>query len=202
VIAGQCGAHFLSVDLKKETTEGIKNWFLRARENKPCILFFDEIDSIATSRDIGMAGTQEVVTQLLIEMDGMEELKQVVVIAATNRPHQIDSALMRPGRFDRLICIPLPDEAARREILKIQLRGKPVARSVDLQTLAAQTGNYSSADLSALCYEASMSLIRHSDKAHPAITMADFTVALDKIKASIAPEEIAYFEEMKTRYSR
>jgi transitional endoplasmic reticulum ATPase len=164
VIASQCSAHFLAVDIKKETSEGIKDWFIRARENKPSILFFDEIDSVGTSRDLVLSSGQGVTTQLLVELDGMEELKQIVVIAATNRPDQLDSALTRPGRFDRLIYIPPPDEKSRLEILKIHLKEKPVAEEVNLRQIAANTGNYSGADLAALCYEASMSLIRKSER--------------------------------------
>jgi len=202
VVAGQCGAHFLSVDLKKETTDGIKEWFIRARENKPSVLFFDEIDSIAASRDFGMMAGHGLVTQLLVELDGMEDLKQVVIIAATNKPDHLDSALMRPGRFDRLIYIPPPDESSRLEILRIHLQDKPLTDDVDLGTIARQTDNYSGADLGALCYEASMCLIRKADAPHPRITGEDITLAMEKIKSSIAPEDLSYFEEMKTKYSR
>lgn len=202
IIASQCNAHFLAVDIKKETSEGIKDWFIRARENKPSILFFDEIDSIGTSRDLVVASGQGVTTQLLVELDGMEELKQIVVIAATNRPSQLDSALMRPGRFDRLIYIPPPDEKSRLEILKIHLKGKPLTEEVSLRDAAANTENYSGADLAALCYEASMNLIRKSDEANPKISMADISSAMKKVRSSIMPEDLAYFNEMKTRYSR
>jgi len=202
IVASQCGAHFLSVDTKKETGESIKNWFIRARENKPSVLFFDEIDSIATSRDIGIVPDQGVVPQLLIEMDGMEELKQVIVIAATNRPDHIDGALMRPGRFDRLIYVPPPDEKARLKILKIHFKGKPLAKDVNLRAIAQKTENYSGADLAALCYEASMSLIRNPERPNPRVTMQDVLSAIEKIKSSIMPDELEYFEEMKERYSR
>lgn len=202
VVAGQCGAHFLSVDIKKESGESIRKWFVRARENKPSILFFDEIDSIAGSRDLAIMGDQGVVTQLLIEMDGMEELKQVVVIAATNRPDRLDSALMRPGRFDRLVYIPPPDEESRRKILEVHLQGKPLAADVDLSELARRTEDYSGADLAALCYEASMILIRGAGKEHKSICGADFMSAMEKVKPSITPEDRLYFDEMKERFSR
>ncbi len=202
VIAGQCNAHFLVVDVKKETSEGIKEWFIRARENKPSILFFDEIDSIGTSRNLVVASGQGVITQLLVELDGMEELKQIVVVAATNRPDLLDSALTRPGRFDRLVYIPPPDEKSRLEILKVHLKEKPVDGQVSLHKVAAGTENYSGADLAALCYEASMNLIRRSDEANPKINMADISSAMKKVRSSITPEELAYFNEMKTKYAR
>ena len=202
IVASECGAHFLSVDSKKESGESIRKWFIRARENKPSILFFDEIDSIAASRDLGGISGQGIVPQLLVEMDGMEDLKQVVIIAATNRPDQLDGALMRPGRFDRLIYIPPPDEKSRRKIVRIHLKGKPLARGIDLAAISRETEGYSGADLAALCYEASMSLIRKSDSGHQKITMDDITVAMGKIKSSISAEELEYFEEMKAKYSR
>jgi transitional endoplasmic reticulum ATPase len=202
IIANQCGAHFLSVDVRKEKAESICEWFVRARENKPSILFFDEIDAIATARGMGGTISQDVVAQLLIELDGMEELKQVVVVAATNRPDQIDSALMRPGRFDRLIYIPPPDEKSRLQILRIHLRGKPLDKDVNLSMLAEKTKNYSGADLSALCYEASMNLIRRAKKGYTEISVADFSSALKKVKSSITQEDIAYFDEIAKMYVR
>ncbi len=202
VVASQCGAHFLSVDIKKESAEGIRKWFIRARENIPSILFFDEIDSIAASRDFGPMINQGVVTQLLVEMDGMEELKQIVVLAATNRPDQLDTALMRPGRFDRLIYIPPPDNESREKILRVCLKGKPLSVDVNLRTIAESTDNYSGADLSALCYEVSMDLIRKPKEGHLQIHMKDFISAMKKIKASITQEELTYYDEMKERYSR
>ncbi len=202
IVAQQCGAYFLSVDVKKETSESIREWFIRARENKPSILFFDEIDSIATSRQFSALVGQGVVTQLLVELDGTEDLTQVAVLAATNRPDLLDSALMRPGRFDRLVYVPPPDRKSRLAILKIHLRGKPMAADVDLGQVAAKTENYSGADLAAICYEASMNLIRRSNEADPRITMFDLSSAMKTIKTSLTPEELAYSNEMKTRYAR
>ena len=132
----------------------------------------------------------------------MEELRQVAVIGATNRPDQLDSALMRPGRFDRLVYIPPPDEASRLQVLQIHLRGKPLADDVDLPGIAAMTENYSGADLAALCYEASMSLIRKADEGHDRICMADISLALQKVQPSVSADDLAYFNGMKARYSR
>jgi len=202
VLSSHCSAHFIPVDLTRQTPETIKSWFIRARENKPCILFFDEIDSIALSRDYGPVTNQSVLTQLLEELDGVDELKQVVVIAATNRPDQIDSALMRPGRFDRLIYIPPPDLAARKQILRIHLEGKPLAKDLPLGVIARMTENYSAADLAALCYEVSMCLIRKPYRARFQITMDDFSSALRRIRPSITPEELTHFENLRAIYSR
>jgi len=202
IVSSQCEAHFLLVDIKKETGESIRKWFIRAKENRPSVLFFDEIDSIAESRDMAITVSQGVVQQLLVEMDGVEDLKQVVVMAATNRPDRLDNALMRPGRFDRMIYIPPPDEEARREILGIHLKGKPLADDVNLDMIIAETKNYSGADLSALCYEASMCLIRRSDDKKPMIMMEDFRSALAKVRSSITDQELEYFEEIKAAYSR
>lgn len=202
VVALRCQAHFLSVDLKQINAEEIKDWFIRARENKPCVLFFDEIDSIAASRDLMSIQGHPVITQLLVELDGMEDLNKVIVVAATNRPDQIDGALMRPGRLDRLIYIPPPDLESRLQILMIGLKDKPLFDDVDIWHIADKTEGYSGADLNALCYEAAMNLIRRANEPDPKISKEDFDFALKKIKPSITKEELVYFSEMKLRYSR
>jgi SpoVK/Ycf46/Vps4 family AAA+-type ATPase len=109
---------------------------------------------------------------------------------------------MRPGRFDRLIYIPPPDKESRRKILQVHLKGKPLDDDVDLRDIAEMTPDYSGADLAALCYEASMVLIRGLEKGRNQITMRDFVSALEKVKPSVTLEELAYFNEMKERYSR
>ena len=202
IVASRCQAHFLSVDIKKESAEGIRDWFIRARENRPCILFFDEIDSIGMSREAGPTAGQSLVTQLLVELDGIEDLKQVVVIAATNRPDHLDAALLRPGRLDRLVYVPPPTEAGRLDILRIHLAGKPVAVDVDLADIAARTADYTGADLTALCYEASMNLIRRAGDGESMITAGDFSDALGKIGLSLSAEDLDYYSRMKAKYSR
>jgi transitional endoplasmic reticulum ATPase len=202
IVAQQCSAKFLPVDAKKESAESIREWFIRARENKPCVLFFDEIDSIASARWADIGGGTGVVTQLLVELDGMKDLKQVVVVAATNRPDALDYALLRPGRFDRLIYIPPPEPASREQILRIHLHGKPVAADMDLAEIAARTENYSGADIAAVCYEAAMSLIRQSDRPESQIQQQDLLASLERVKPSIRAEDLAYFSEMKERFRR
>merc|ERR1711959_120359 len=140
--------------------------FDKARGAAPCVLFFDELDSIAKSRgsssgDAGGAGDR-VMNQLLTEMDGMNSKKQVFIIGATNRPDIIDTALMRPGRLDQLIYIPMPDYKARVSILNAVLRKSPVAESVDLQYIAEKTDKYSGADLTEICQRAAKLAIREN----------------------------------------
>lgn len=168
-VATESEANFISVKgpefLSKwvgESERAVRETFRKARQAAPCIIFFDEIDAIAPQR--GSLGdthvTERVISQLLTEMDGLEELRDVTVIAATNRPDIIDPALLRPGRFDRLIYIPPPDKEARKEIFKIHTRKKPLAEDVDLEELAEKTEGYTGADIAAVCNEAVMAAIR------------------------------------------
>ena len=142
--------------------KGVREVFRKARQASPCILFFDEIDSLVPVR--GGAGdsgvTQRVVSQFLTELDGIEELKGVVVLGATNRRDIVDPAILRPGRFDLLLELPMPDKAARLAILEIHMRGKPLAKGVSLQAVAQVTEGCSGADLAAVCDKAALITIR------------------------------------------
>ncbi|MFX1335882.1 MAG: CDC48 family AAA ATPase [Promethearchaeota archaeon] len=162
-VAHETQANFISIKgpelLSKwvgESEKGIREVFRKARQAAPCIIFFDEIDSIAPVRgksfDSGV--TERMISQFLTELDGLEELKGVVVIAATNRPDMIDPALLRSGRFDKLIGIGLPDLPARLEILRIHTKEVPLAADVDLEKLSDKTENFSGADIASLCHEA------------------------------------------------
>lgn len=149
-----------------ESEANVRDVFDKARAAAPCVMFFDELDSIAKSRgggggDGGGAGDR-VLNQILTEIDGISSSKNVFVIGATNRPDQIDPALMRPGRLDQLIYIPLPDEASRLSILKASLRKSPLDAGVDLTFLAKQTPGYSGADLANICQYAAKLAIRES----------------------------------------
>jgi transitional endoplasmic reticulum ATPase len=149
-----------------ESEANVRDVFDKARAAAPCVMFFDELDSIAKSRggshgDGGGAGDR-VLNQLLTEMDGMGAKKNVFVIGATNRPDQIDPALLRPGRLDQLIYIPLPDEPSRLAILKSILRKSPVALNVNLEFLASNTHGFSGADLTEICQRACKLAIRES----------------------------------------
>lgn len=149
-----------------ESEKGVREVFRKARQAAPCVVFFDELDSVAPRRagGEGVGGdshvAERIVSQLLTEMDGLEDLKGVVVIGATNRPDIVDEALLRPGRFDRLLEIPLPDNNARKEILKIHTAKKPLDSTVNLDRLVELTKGYSGADIAALVNAAAMSAIK------------------------------------------
>lgn len=149
-----------------ESEANVRDVFDKARAAAPCVMFFDELDSIAKARggssgDAGGAGDR-VLNQILTEMDGMNAKKNVFIIGATNRPDQIDSALLRPGRLDQLIYIPLPDEPGRISILQAALRKSPVSQNVDLNFLAKATHGFSGADLTEICQRAAKLAIRES----------------------------------------
>jgi transitional endoplasmic reticulum ATPase len=146
-----------------ESEKGIREIFRKARQAAPCVIFFDEIDSIAPTRGGGMGmntSTERMVSQLLTEMDGIQEMQGVVVIAATNRPDMIDTALIRPGRFDKIVYLPNPDKKTREKILEIYTRGKPISRDIDLGKLVDKTEGFSGADVSAIINSA-ISLVLH-----------------------------------------
>jgi transitional endoplasmic reticulum ATPase len=136
--------------------------FRKARQAAPCIIFFDEIDAMCPTRTVSFDShvSERVVSQMLTELDGLEELKDVVVICATNRPDMIDRALLRPGRIDRLVYVPEPDKGERAEIFKVHLKDKPLGGDVDIDMLAAGTEGYVGADIAAICREATMLALR------------------------------------------
>ena len=148
-----------------ESERGIREIFRRARQASPCVIFFDEIDSIAPTRGGGMEGgihssTERMVSQLLTEMDGIQEIHGVVVLAATNRVDMIDTALLRPGRFDKIVYVPKPEVKTRQKILEIHTKGKPLGRDVDLKRIAELTEGFSGADVSAVANTA-VSVVLH-----------------------------------------
>src|SRR5215472_11429407 len=170
-VATESEANFISVKgpelMSKwvgESEKGVREIFRRARQAAPCVIFFDEIDSIAPTRGGGMEGVhssaERMVSQLLTEMDGIQEIHEVVVIAATNRIDMIDTALLRPGRFDKIVYVPKPDIKARQKILEIHTKGKPLGRDVDLIAIAEVTEGFSGADVSAVANTA-VSLVLH-----------------------------------------
>jgi len=168
-VATESQANFISVKgpefLSKwvgESEKAVRETFRKARQAAPCVVFFDEIDAVAPVRGTGGDShvSERVISQMLTEMDGLEALHNVVVIAATNRPDIVDPALLRPGRFDRLIYIAPPDLEARKEILRIHTKGKPLERDFDIDKLAARMSNYTGAEIAAVCNEATMLAIR------------------------------------------
>jgi transitional endoplasmic reticulum ATPase len=196
-VANESDANFIAVRgpelISKwvgESERGIRKVFKRARQVAPTIIFFDEIDAIAGSRgeEVGTKVTERIVNQLLSEMDGIEKLDKVIVIAATNRPDILDSALLRPGRFDSIVKIPMPSKEERFEILKVHTREMPLADGVDLEKIAEETKDYSGADIAALAKEAGMNAIRESLEADT-VTQAHFDAALKKVNEQMRREK-------------
>uniref|UniRef100_A0A8C4NU68 Transitional endoplasmic reticulum ATPase n=1 Tax=Dicentrarchus labrax TaxID=13489 RepID=A0A8C4NU68_DICLA len=172
-IANECQANFISIKGPElltmwfgESEANVREIFDKARQAAPCVLFFDELDSIAKARggNVGDGGgaADRVINQILTEMDGMSSKKNVFIIGATNRPDIIDPAILRPGRLDQLIYIPLPDEKSRMSILKANLRKSPISKDVDLDFLAKMTNGFSGADLTEICQRACKLAIRES----------------------------------------
>ena len=184
-----------------ESEKAIREVFRKARTAAPAIIFFDELDSIIPRRGAGYSdsgATERVISQLLTEMDGIESLQNVVVIAATNRPDILDPAVMRPGRFDRLIDVPAPDSKALMQIFKIHTRDMPLSKDVDLQEIAEKAREYSGADVEALCREAAMNALRDSVDAKE-VTRRDFDKAIETIKPSINEKMEQYYAQFSER---
>jgi transitional endoplasmic reticulum ATPase len=184
-----------------ESEQQIARLFSRARQVAPCVIFIDELDSLVPARGGGMgepAVTERVVNTILAEMDGLEELQSVVVIGATNRPNLIDPALLRPGRFDELVYVSVPDRGGRRRILSIHTGRMPLATDVDLDDLASRTDRFSGADLEDLVRRAGMFALRQSVGATE-VTAADFDAALKETRASVTPEMELEYEQMAAR---
>jgi transitional endoplasmic reticulum ATPase len=179
-----------------ESERAIREVFRRARIASPAIIFFDEIDSIAPIRWASGGDTmvtERVISQLLTEMDGIVDLENVVVIGATNRPDMIDPALLRPGRFDRIIYVPEPDTATRLQIFKIHTRNMPLAKDVDLEKLANITKGYAGSDIEAICREAGLMALREDPNANE-VCMRHFEKAIKKIRPSITEDMIKYYK--------
>ncbi len=206
-VAHESEANFISVKgpeiLSKwvgESEKAVRKIFRKARQVSPSIIFFDEIDSIASVRgmEVGSRVGERVVDQILTEMDGLEELSNVIVIGATNRPDIVDPSLLRPGRFDRKILVPAPDKKAKLEILKVHTKNMPLAEDVDLEYIAEKTENFSGADLEGLVREAAMIALRENKDAEK-VTMAHFKKALEEMAPSINKETIKSYELPKIK---
>src|SRR5438876_1074014 len=208
-VANESGANFISVKgpelLSKwvgESEKLIRDLFKRAKQVAPCIIFFDEMDSLAPRRGAysGSHATESVVSQLFTEMSGLEELNGVVVVAASNRPDMVDPALLRPGRLDRMLMVPSPDEKSRLEILKIHTRSMPL-KNVDLKDLVDNTEGFSGADIESLCREAAMAALRENMKSKE-VTKQNFEEALKKVSPSITKEILRFYENFLARQRR
>jgi transitional endoplasmic reticulum ATPase len=215
-VATESGINFISVKgpelLSKwvgESERGVREVFRKARQASPCIIFFDEIDSLTPPRgkSIGTNVTERVVSQVLAELDGLDNLKDVVVIAATNRPDMVDPALMRPGRIDRILYIPIPDLEARRSIIEIHTKTKPISEDIDLENLAEMMEGYTGADIAAVCSAASIvaineHLAKYNDpieakehKAELIISQSHFRDAFLKVKSSSYQKATIYWDQ-------
>ncbi len=200
-VANESGANFISVGgpefISKwmgETERAIRQVFKRAKQMAPCIVFFDELDSVAPRRGDGRDGLEGAVAQLLTSMDGIESLGNVTVMGATNRPDMIDPALLRPGRFDKMVLVGKPDLKSRLRILEIHTENMPLI-GIDLIDVAAETDGYVGADLAALCREAGMAAYRENPDAE-LIGEKHFKAAMETVKPSVDPETFKSYENI------
>src|SRR5881409_3362303 len=187
-----------------ESEKAIREVFRRGRSAAPSIIFFDELDSVAPKRGMGSddsGASEHVISQLLTEMDGIEALVNVVVIGASNRPDMIDPAILRPGRFDRLIFVPPPDHATRLQILKIHTRNMPLAEGVDIDQITSQAAGYSGADLEAVCREAGLISLRRNIETK-SVTMEDFHDALEEVKPSMTADMENWYKGFTKRFKK
>ena len=232
-VANECSSNFISVKGPElltmwfgESEGNVREVFDKARAAAPCVLFFDELDSVGVARSSGGGGDaggagDRVLNQLLTEMDGAGAKKNLFFIGATNRPEILDEALIRPGRLDQLIYIPLPDQIARLGIIKAVLRKSPVAQNVSMDFLAAQCEGFSGADMTELCQRATKAAIRESISAEeerrklmsgdddanmemddpvPVITRAHFEEAMSNARRSVTEYDLNKFEQFRTKF--
>jgi transitional endoplasmic reticulum ATPase len=221
--ANESEANFISIKgpelLSKwvgESEKGVREVFRKARQAAPCIIFFDEIDAIAPTRGANFGDshvTERVISQLLTELDGLEILTNVIVIAATNRPDIIDVALLRPGRFDRLLYVPPPDRESRIEIIKIHTKKKPLAEDVKIEELADHTDGYTGADIASLSSAAVMLALReyvskyqdpkeankHAQELR--IRLRHFEEAMEKIRP-LSTQELNMYKRISEQFGR
>jgi transitional endoplasmic reticulum ATPase len=200
-VANESEANFIAVKGPEllsmwvgESEKGVREIFKKARQTAPTIVFFDEIDAIAPRRGMhyGSHVTETVVNQILTEIDGIERLEDVMVLGATNRPDILDPSLLRPGRFDRLVLVPLPDKEAREEVFRVHTKGMPL-RGVNIEELARKTEGYTGADIEAVCREAAMMALREDIEAGY-VDLRHFQSALEEVKPSITEEEAKSYE--------
>ena len=208
VVATESEANFISVRGPEifskwvgESEKAIREIFRRARMVAPSIIFFDEFDSLVPSRGSSADSmvTGRVISQLLTEIDGLLGLQNIVVLAATNRPDLIDSAVLRPGRFDRRVYVPPPDSEARRKVLEVKTGNMPLSGEVDLDDLSNGMDGYSGADIDSVVREAGLIALRKNEDAEE-VTMADFETAMKEVAPSITPEMVSWYEGMHTRF--
>jgi transitional endoplasmic reticulum ATPase len=210
-VATESEANFISIKGPEvfskwvgESEKAIREVFRKARMAAPAVVFLDEMDSLTPRRGMGMSDSgvsERVISQLLTEMDGILSLQDIVVIAATNRPDMVDSAVLRPGRFDRLIYVPEPDEKSRLQIFKIYTKEMPLAQDVDLNQMASVTKYYSGADIESLCREAAMHTLRKDINSRE-VTMKDFQDALKEVGPSVTPDMEKWYKSFMQQIRR
>ncbi|MEX0932801.1 MAG: CDC48 family AAA ATPase [Candidatus Pacearchaeota archaeon] len=209
-VAKESGANFIQVKGPSllsmwvgKSEEGVRKIFERARQVAPCVVFFDEIDSLAGRRGLGDSGgskvTERVLNQLLAEMDGLEDLKDILIVGATNRPDMLDPALLRPGRFDKILLVSSPEEPGRESILNIHTRNMPLAKDVKIKDLAKKTAGYTGADLESLTREAGMLSLRESIDAKE-VKKKHFEEALNKVRPSVSKPTIEVYKKMEENF--
>ena len=205
-IAHESGANFITAKgsdlLSKwygESEKRIAEIFMRARQVSPSIIFLDELDALAPVRGAAVGEpqvTERIVNQLLSEMDGLEELTGVVVIGATNRPDIIDPALIRPGRFDELILVPIPDAKTRRKIFEVHTKKMVIANDVDIDALVNLTDKYTGADIAAVCKKAGRFALREDIEAER-VYHKHFLIAVDETGPSVTEDTMKFYEAVK-----
>ncbi|CAI5744986.1 unnamed protein product [Peronospora destructor] len=186
-----------------ESEQQVRDVFRKARAASPTVIFFDEIDALASTRGTGgsSGASDRVLSQLLTELDGLEPLKRVLVVAATNRPDLLDPALVRPGRIDRALYVSPPDVFAREQILRIHTRQTPLASDVSMTELAIATARYSGAELQALCREAALHAVEE-DRAATNVAKRHFVRALSVVTPQIDDQMMAFFERFRDERRR
>jgi transitional endoplasmic reticulum ATPase len=208
-VANEANANFISVKgpqiLSKyvgESEKAIRDTFKKARQVAPCIIFFDEIDAISSTRqggsDVGSRVSEQVVNQMLTEMDGLEPLNEVVVIAATNRPDLIDPALLRSGRFDRLVMVGAALADGREKIFRIHTKGIPLDSDVDLKELATMTEGYVGSDIESICREAAMLSLRENFD-NEKVSKRHFLSAMEKVKPTVNEDMIDFYNRVQEK---
>ena len=207
-VANETNANFISVRgpqlLSKwvgESEKAIRQTFRKARQVAPTVIFFDELDSLAPGRgnDVGSNVSERVVNQLLTELDGLEDMEDVMVIGATNRPDMIDPALIRSGRFDRLVYIGEPETEGREEIFRIHTDDSPLAADVSLRELAELTSGYVGSDIESIAREAAIQALREDPEAEE-VEMRHFRGALETVRPTINEDIRNYYEQIEEEF--
>jgi transitional endoplasmic reticulum ATPase len=209
-VATESEANFISIKgpelLSKwvgESEKAVREIFKKARQAAPAIIFFDEMDSLAPRRGVSSDSdvTARVVNQLLTEIDGLEALHDIVIIGATNRPDILDTALLRPGRFDRIIMTPVPDKAVRNEIFKIHTKNMPLSKTIKLEDLAERTDGYVGADIESICREAAIMALRENMSAKE-ITKDHFDQSLKKVRPSVTKDIEKSYKDLQDQFTQ